>query len=370
MMETKSRKEKKVNSQAMYECKKDSKQQEDLELIANSGINFDMYDHKTVFITGATGLVGSVLVKALLCVNRLKNYHIQIVAAVRNREKAEKIYGDLLERENLKLYIGDILEPVECAYDVDYIFHTASVTTSRTMVEHPVMTIETSYQGTRNILELARKKHAAGVVYVSSMEVYGTPDSTLEYVEEKDLGYIDLANVRSSYSEGKRICECLCTAYASEYQIPVRVARLAQTFGAGILESDNRVYVQFAKSAIEGQDIVLHTDGTSEGNYCYIRDAIKALLLLGYSGENGEAYTVVNEDTHMQIREMAAMVAEKIADGKIKVIFDIPESALKYGYAPSVKMRLSGAKMRSLGWHPEVDLSEMYERMIADIKIR
>ena len=359
-----------MNSQMAYECRKGSRQQEDLELIANSGIKFEIYENKTVFVTGATGLVGSVLVKALLCVNRLKDYHIQIIAAVRNREKAEKIYGNLLERPELKLYIGDILNPIECEYSVDYIFHTASVTTSKTMVEHPVMTIETSYQGTRNILEMARKKKVSGVVYVSSMEVYGTPDRSLEYVGEKDLGYIDLTNVRSSYSEGKRICECLCTAYASEYQIPVRVARLAQTFGAGILESDNRVYVQFAKSAIEGQDIVLHTDGTSEGNYCYIRDAIKALLLLGYSGKNGEAYTVVNEDTHMQIREMAAMVAEKIADGNIQVIFDIPESAMKYGYAPSVKMRLSGAKMRSLGWKPEVDLPEMYERMIADMNIR
>ncbi len=60
-----------------------------------------------------------------------------------------------------------------------------------------------------------------------------------------------MTNVRSCYPEGKRICECLCNAYASEYKIPVKIARLAQTFGAGILESDNRVYVQFAKSAIE-----------------------------------------------------------------------------------------------------------------------
>ena len=356
-----------VNQQSVCECRPGSKQQEDLELIAGSEIAFDKYEDRTVFITGATGLVGSVLVKTFLCLNRLRGYHIRVIAAVRDRQKAEGIYGDLLERNDLTLYVGDILEPVDTVADIDYIFHTASVTTSKTMVEHPVMTIETAYQGTRNILELAKQKKAKGVVYVSSMEVYGIPDRSLEYVEEKDLGYIDLTNVRSGYSEGKRICECLCNAYAAEFQVPVRIARLAQTFGAGVLKSDRRVYVQFAESAIKGQDIILHTDGTSEGNYCYIRDAIRALLVLGYAGEDGEAYNVVNESAHMQIRQMAALVAEEIAGGKIRVVFDIPESAMQYGYAPSVKMKLCGAKMRSLGWKPEVALKEMYERMLADM---
>lgn len=353
----------------MCESRKGSKQQEDLEMIAQSAVEFENYRGKTVFVTGATGLVGSLLVKAFLCVNRLKDCDIRVVAAVRNRKKAENIYGKLLERKDLKLYIGDVAEPTNYEGTVDYIFHTASVTASKTMVEHPVLTIETAYQGTRNMLEFAREKQVSGMVYVSSMEVYGRPDASSESVKEADLGYVDLANVRSGYPEGKRICECLCNAYAAEYQLPVRSARLAQTFGAGVLESDNRVYAQFARSAMEGQDIVLHTDGTSEGNYCYTRDVIKALLILGYKGENGGAYNVVNEHTHMQIREMAALVSEKIAKGKIKVVFDIPESALKYGYAPSVKMKLSNAKMCALGWAPEVDLPEMYERMMADMSM-
>lgn len=350
-----------------YECKEYFRQQEDLELIAASNIDFETYNHKTVFITGATGLVGSTLVKAFLCVDRIKEYNIRVIAAVRNYEKAKKMYGSLLERKNLEVYVGDIVNPIDYAGEVDYIFHTASVTASKTMVEHPVMTIETAYQGTHNILEFAKEKSIDGMVYVSSMEVYGIPDKTLDWITEKDLGYIDLTNVRSSYSEGKRICECLCNAYASEYGVPVKIARLAQTFGAGVLENDNRVYVQFAKSVIEGKDIVLHTEGTSEGNYCYIRDVIRALMMLGYSGADGEAYNVVNENTHMQIREMAALAADNIAKGKIKIVFDIPESSLKYGYAPSVKMRLSAAKMNDLGWKAEVDLQEMYERMIADM---
>lgn len=351
------------------ECFKSSKQQEDLEMIADSGIDFDVYKNTTVFVTGATGLIGSSLVKSLLCGNRKNNLNVRVIAGVRSRKKAEQIYGRSIKRDDIELYIGDIIEPVDYKDDIDYIFHTASVTTSKTMVDHPVCTIETAYQGTRNILEFAKEKQVRGVVYVSSMEVYGRPDSELEYISEKDLGYIDISSVRSSYSEGKRICECLCTAYASEYEVPVKIARLAQTFGAGVLPSDSRVYIQFAKSAIYGEDIVLHTEGTSEGNYCYIRDVIKALLLLGDKGGKGEAYNIVNENTHMQIREMAKLVAEKISRGKIKVKFEIPESVLSFGYAPAVKMKLSGAKMRALGWQPEVDLQEMYERMIFDMTL-
>ncbi|BDZ77041.1 NAD-dependent epimerase/dehydratase family protein [Claveliimonas bilis] len=342
--------------------------EEDLELIIKSDIAWENYRNKTILITGATGLIGSLLVKTFVRFNRISQGNVLIIAVVRNGEKAKRILGEELKEAEVKVYVGDITEDIYIEEDIDYIFHTASVTASKIMVENPVETIEVSYQGTNNILKLARQKSVKGMVYVSSMEAYGISNPELEFVEEKDLGYIDLANVRSSYSEGKRICECLCTAYMSEYQVPVTIARLAQTFGAGILETDNRVYAQFAKSVIDEKDIILHTDGLSEGNYCYTRDVIRGLLILGYLGESGQAYNVVNSESHMQIREMAQLVAEKVSDGKIKVIYDIPDNPLKYGYAPPVKMHLSSRKINALGWKAEVGLEEAYKRMIADMK--
>lgn len=341
---------------------------EDLELLVDSDVKWDKYNNRTVLITGATGFVGSLLAKCFLCFNQMKKGNVSVIALIRNKEKAKKVFENYYEDPGLCFIEGNILDAINVKGRIDYIFHTASITTSKLMVENPVETLEISYQGTNNMLKLACEKMVERMVYVSSMEVYGIPQMASEYIREKDLGYIDLTNVRSSYSEGKRICECLCTAYMSEYNVPVTIARLAQTFGAGVMENDNRVYAQFARSVINQQDIILHTDGKSEGNYCYTRDVIKGLLILGYQGQPGQAYNIVNQEAHMQIREMAQLVADKVAGGRIKVKYDISDNVMKYGYAPPVKMHLSSEKMNELGWEAEVGLEEAYNRMIMDMK--
>lgn len=160
------------------------------------------------------------------------------------------------------------------------------------------------------------------------------------------------------------MCECLCTAYASQYGVPVMSARLAQTFGAGILPTENRVFAQFARSVAERKDIVLHTTGESEGNYVYTADAIRAILTLLLKGKAGEAYNIANEESHSTIRGMAEMVTHEIAGDQISVVIDIPEDSASLGYAPPVKMQLDAAKMRGLGWNPEVSLKDSYQRML------
>ncbi len=337
--------------------------QEDLEDIAKSCISIEKWQNSTVLVTGATGLVGSQLVKALACIDRVHQAGMRILAHVRNKEKAERVFGALLQRSNISLIEGDITSPLKVYEDIDYIFHTASVTASKFFVNNPVETLAIAIDGTRNVLELAKTKAVKSLVYLSSMEAFGITDPSLSLIREKDLGYIDILSVRSSYSEGKRICECLCAAYAAEYGVPVKVARLAQTFGSGVSEEDNRAFAQFAKSALAGEDIVLHTAGTSVGNYCYTADAIKGLFAILFKGANGEAYTVTNETTAMQIKEVAQLVADTLSGGKTKICFDIPESALTYGYAPDVTMHLSAEKLRQLGWAPSVDLPEMFRRL-------
>lgn len=340
--------------------------QEDLDYIAQSALPFDELYNSKVFVTGATGLVGSQVTKALLNMNRRKQANIQVFALVRDENKAHLMF-DGCDMENLAFVCQDVTESIVIPEELDYIVHTASPTASKFFVEHPVETIRMAVMGTDQVLRLAADKHVKGMVYLSSMEAFGITDSKLSSVKEADLGYIDIHNVRSSYSEGKRMCECLCACYAKEYQVPVKIARLAQTFGAGIPYEENRVFAQFAKSVINKTDIVLHTQGLSVGNYCYTRDVVMAVLLLLIRGNAGEAYTVANEASNTTIRHMAEMVAQEIAGGQIKVVLDIPEDALKYGYAPDVKMQLNSQKLQALGWKPEIGLMDSYRRMIGSM---
>ena len=341
---------------------------EDIEkVIHGDSIPWDSLRDSRVLITGATGLIGSLLCRTLLAANDAKGLNMHILGLVRSLEKAEAILPGLSGREDVTLIRGDITEPVGTGCGADYIFHCAGITASGTMIAKPVETLMTAVEGTRNMLELAREGQVRAFVYVSSMEVYGAFSDPGHAVTEEASGYVDPLEVRSNYPVSKRLCENMCIAYYTEYGVPVRVARLAQTFGAGILPGENRIFAQFARSVIKGEDIILHTKGLSEGNYCYTGDTVRGLLTIALAGKSGEAYNVSNPETHTTIGEMAQMVCRDIAGGAVKVVYDIPKSN-PFGYAADTRMKLDSGKLQALGWKPEVGLREAYERMIGSIR--
>lgn len=336
---------------------------EDFDEILNSELKIDQFKNQSIFITGATGLIGSLLVKFLLYANEQRNLNVNIYAMIRNQEKANKIFADHLNDSKLHFVIAHLGQN-DLALDahLDYIIHPAAVTQSKLMVTDPVGTIKTAVNGTEEVLRFATDHHVKSVVYVSSMEVYGQYNSEAK-IKEDNLGYVDLTSARSCYPESKRLCELLCTAYSDEYKLNVKIARLAQTFGAGILPTENRVFAQFARSVMSGEDIVLHTEGKSEGNYVYTADAIKALLFLLLNGETKQAYNVSNEDNHMTIRQMAEMVVKEFGHADEKVVVDIPKENM--GYAPDTHMWLDNSKLRSLGWKPTKNMYQSYDRLIS-----
>ncbi|MCG7334339.1 NAD-dependent epimerase/dehydratase family protein [Sporosarcina sp. ACRSM] len=343
---------------------------EDLKSIANSNIPLSELQNKTVFVTGATGLLGSQLVKSLISFNKLCKTNIKVIALARDVNKAERVFRHLLKDSRLNMVYQDITQPLNLEGPVDYIVHGASVTSSKIFISNPVETIQVALRGTENILNLAKDKCVKGLVYLSSLEVYGAMDFPNNLISETDFGVIDPLKVRSSYSESKRMVECLCSAYFYQFGIPIKVARLTQTFGAGVKYDDDRVFAQFARSVIEKKDIVLHTPGDTVRSYCYTADAIRALIFILIKGENGQAYNVANKDTAISIKEMAELLTNTYSDTGIKVVFDLGEDSAKLGYNPVVKINLDTAKLESLGWRSKIDLLEMYERMIRSMRFQ
>lgn len=323
---------------------------------------FSRLDGKTVLITGATGLIGYNLVASIMLYGMKGTNPPKVIALVRNIKKARKMYQDFNE-EYLKFIVWEAAEKMDVSETVDYIVHAASQTSSKAFIERPTETIFTAVDGTRNILELARRKKVKSLLYLSSMEAYGTPKSD-EKIRENHPAEMDSMSVRSSYPESKRMCEALCSAYWAEYGVPAKVIRLTQTFGPGVAYDDSRVFAEFARCAVEGRDIVLYTRGETKRNYLYTMDAVTAIFTVLLSGELGEAYNAANENTYCSIYEMAEVVAKECGQGQIKVQVQ-EDGSQSFGYAPILHMNLDAGKLRKLGWKAQTSLPEMYHFLCA-----
>lgn len=313
-----------------------------------------------ILITGATGLIGSSIIRALCNVNRLRSLSLSIVALTRDIHRGKEC---LKEHADVIRWIeGDVVRLPDIGVKVDYIIHGAGPTSSAFFSKYPVETIESIVFGTRNLLELARKDEVKAFVFLSSMEVYGSGDGDNE-LYESTLTVLDQLNLRSCYPEAKRLSENLCVCYCSEYAVPARIVRLSQTFGPGVPANDNRVFAQFAKAASEEKDIVLHTKGDSKRPYLYTADAVTGIMTVLLKGEDGQAYNAGNPNTYLSIMEMANTVATKVSKTTIKVKIQESRDTSRL-YPPSHSYNLNVDKLKQLGWTPTIDLIEMYQRMI------
>lgn len=317
----------------------------------------------TLFITGATGLIGKNLINTLVARNKELANPIKIIALVRSLDRAKQILKDSFN--DIECVVGDVSKPIVVLEKIDYIIHMASQTSSKAFVDHPVETIDTAIMGTKNILELAKVKQVKKLVYLSTMEVYGSP-STDEKIAESHETNLDTMMLRSSYPESKRLCENMCVAYMKEFGIPVNVIRLTQTFGVGVDYNDGRVFAEFARCVIEKRDIVLHTKGETKRNYLYTQDAVNAILTILIKGKNGQAYNAANEDTYCSIYEMAELVAKVCANNEIGVKVELADES-KFGFAPTLKMNLDTSELRALGWNARVGLKDMFKYLIDDM---
>lgn len=333
---------------------------QDIEDFVQSFKLSNRLSHAKFLITGATGLIGSILIHTLIALKQ----DIHIVAPLRNIKKGRDLFSEM------ELCYIQFVECDLAKYDyshihgIDYLIHCAAPTSSIFFVEHPVETFNIIYQSTYQLLEYAKSNQIKGFVYLSSLEVYGniTDDSTL--ITENMQGYLDPTATRSSYPMAKRATENLCCLYAAEYGVNVKIARLTQTTGAGISEDDNRVIVQFCRLASQNKDIILHTSGNAARPYCYTIDSISAILYILLNGQSGKAYNVANENSYISAKELAIYIKDNF-NKDIHVRFELNDGM---GYAPETKLKLSTKKLRSIGWTPQYSLYRIIDNLIKSLR--
>ncbi len=329
--------------------------EEDVRRLAEDvRIPWDELDGSCVVVTGATGLLGGLVADALVARGT-----VRVVLPVRNEKKAAARF---CHASAVRIVAWDACSgEVPDVRDCTHVVHCASNTDSRLMVERPVDTIDAIVAGTRSMLELARA-NGARLCFASSMEVYGAgAEGTLD---ESRGGALDAMSVRSSYPQAKQLAETLCASFASQYDVAACVARLAQSFGPGIADTDRRVFAEFARCCRDGRDIALLTDGSKSNMYTYTADAARALLLLVCHGEPGLAYNVANPRTFCSVYQMAQLVARRFGP-RTQVTRVVDEEAARR-YAVAGRIHMDTSRIEALGWQPDFGLEDMYERMMDD----
>ena len=340
----------------------------DLQAIATASfLPWDKLQDASIFISGATGMIGSCLIDALMVRNQEYGLRCIIYALSRNRENACARFATWSGSSYLRLIEGDVNDCIPFPKDeiCDYVLHLASNTHPVAYATDPIGTITTNIIGTRNMLDLAVRVSAKRFLFASSNEIYGENRGDKELFDESYLGYIDCNTLRAGYPESKRCGEALCQAYRSQRGLGIVIARLTRSFGPTLLPSDTKALSQFLRNGLNGEDIVLKSDGNQYYSYTYTADAVSGLLTILLKGQDGEAYNVADSSCDIRLKDLAQLIADLSGT---QVIFNLPGSIESAGFSKATKARLDGIKLTSLGWGPVFSLYSGLERTLTVLK--
>ncbi len=327
---------------------------EDVNRVAALALPWEKLRGKTVLITGGTGLIGSFLIDVL----KAANLGCKVLLFGRSEEKAKARFEEYWNEGWLKFVKWDAAEPriEQMSYvedPIDYVLHLASNTHPVAYATDPIGTIATNVIALNNLLAFAAERKASRFLFASSNEIYGENRGDVELFDEKYCGYIDCNTLRAGYPESKRCGEALCQAYIRQKGLDCVIARLTRTYGPTILPTDTKAISQFFRNAINGEDIVLKSEGKQHYSYQYVSDSVSGLLTVLLKGETGEAYNIADESGDITLRDLASLIA---AQAGWKVVFDVPDSVESAGFSKATKARLDGSKIRALGWEPVYDI--------------
>lgn len=323
-------------------------------------------EHRTVLITGATGMLASYLVFFLIYLNEYHDAGIHIVAQVRSPEKARARFGAYAGRAYFSLVTHDLKHAWELDASVDYMIHAASLASPQYYHTVPVEVAEPNVIGTYHLLRLAKEKQTKAFLLFSSGDVYGRISSDTGSITEDDCGAMDPLALHSCYGESKRMAETWCRLFYTEYQVPAKIARIAHTYAPTMdLDNDPRVFASFMKCVRDGKDIVMHSDGSACRPFAYVTDAVAGFFLILLCGAPGEAYNVSNDEAFLSIYDLAQMMVGLRPERDLRVVCEKREDGAYLENVLNRANRPVSDKLRALGWQCRFDAEKGFRRVWA-----
>jgi eps4I len=340
---------------------------DDLRYVCSASLPWEKMRNKSIMLSGATGLIGSVFIDVLCEKNASDNLNCMVYALVRNQQKARKRFSKYISNKSLLFIPYDVKFPLTCDNlgKIDFVLHLASNTHPIQYSTDPIGTITTNIIGLQNMLDFAVNHKATRFAFASSNEIYGENRGDAELFDENYCGYINSNTMRAGYPESKRCGEALCQAYKVQKGLDIVVPRFTRSYGPSMLMSDTKAVSQFIKKAVSGENIVLKSQGLQYYSYTYVFDAVYGLFTVLLKGENGDAYNIADESSDIMLKDLAKIIASL---GQQKVIFEVPDDVEAAGYSKATKARLDGSKIKSLGWSPKYDINNGIVRTIDILK--
>ena len=341
---------------------------QDMEDIYSRRTDWDIIDGKNVLLTGAYGMLASYIVYFLFYLKKEKNIDVTLTAVVRSKDKFYKKFRDLDSIDECTVIESDLSQKLEISTAVDYIIHAASLASPQYYSVCPVDVLQPNTIGNYNLLQLAKEKQVKGYLLFSTGDVYGAVNVESGLIGEETFGAMNTLDIHNCYSESKRMAETMCKAFHVQYNVPVKIARIAHTYAPTMdIENDPRVFASFVKNIVDWQDIVMKSSGAGKRSFCYITDAVAGYFAVLLDGKAGEAYNVCNTSQYVSIRQLAECLANLYPDRNIHVVQK--ERSANEHYTENVLLLGSestpdNTKLKDLGWEAKVSIRDGFDRVV------
>ena len=332
-----------------------------LEIVDGVSAEIPKIKNQTILITGGAGFLGKNIVWTLQELNKNHNTNCKIIV-VDNYVTGLK--DELENDENTILLKGDITKEINLDGEIDYIIHAAGIASPIFYTKYKLETIDVSIQGTKRVLELARKKQSKGVLFFSTSEVYGSPSAENVPTPETFNGNVSCVGPRAHYDEPKRMAETLCVTYASIYDMKVNIVRPFNVYGPGMRLDDGRGVINIIKYALQNKDLPIYGDGLSTRTWTYITDATIGFIKTLFAEMSGEAFNIGMDNPEISTIELSKLIVNlSDSDSKLTIV-DAPIEAYEKGFDVLRRCPDISKSKNMLGFKPVIKVDEGLKRTI------